>query len=276
MGSPYSPNAIRSCYDTVKAAIGSSCQLGGIYANKYGYHNCRAQLPTSDYSVQKSYDKEGDSWAASALDITPGSQSWQKKMTQRLIDAVQAGEGNGGALRGVRSFFGTLDGHTVTGMDVPGNYWVSSDDSHLWHVHISGKRSHANDAAAWADVAAVLTGGSSSKPPTTPPPSSGGTLRRPWPSYMPTSEYFGDIDGPAESHGGYYSEETPDIKAIQQRFIALGYVPGVTSTSSSWADGIWEQPTTDACTKWQQAKYASTTSRYGEVWSDDWAHLFTY
>lgn len=135
-----------------------SAQLSGIYANKPGYHNCRNQLPSSDYSVQKSYDQKGDGWAAGALDITL-SDADMKRVTQRLIDATKAGEGNGGKLRALRSFFGTVDGYSVTGMDVPGAYWITSDDSHLWHVHASTRRELANDEAAWADVAAVMTGG---------------------------------------------------------------------------------------------------------------------
>ena len=167
MGNPYSPDAIKACYDVVKAAIGAGCQLGGMYANKPGYHNCRAQLPSSDYSVQKSYDQKGDAWAASALDITPGSTSWMQKMTQRLIDETKA-NGDTGALRGVREFYGTLDGYSVVGMDVPGRYWCTSDPSHTWHEHVSGKREAVNDAAAWADVAAILTGGGAAPP--TPEP----------------------------------------------------------------------------------------------------------
>ena len=264
----YSPDAIRACYDTV-AAKTSSAKLGGIYANKPGYHNCRSQCSSSDYSVQKDYDKKGNSSASGALDLTLGDAD-MKKMTQRLIDACKAG-GNSGKLRALREFFGTTNGYDVTGMDVPGCYWVSSDDSHLWHIHMSSKRQYADDHAAWQDVAAVLLGTSGGS--TTPPPTSSGG-GKPWPSYMPSGHYFGDIEGPEESHGGYYDNEKPDIKAIQQKFITLGYVSGVTDPNGGWADGIWEQPTTDACTKWQKAKYAATTSRYGEVWSDDWSHLF--
>ncbi len=157
MGSPYSPSAMKNCYNAVAKVIGSSCQLGGIYANKPGYHNCRAQLPSDDYSVQKSYDKKGDAWAAGALDITPGSDSWMKKMTQNMINETKA-NADTKLLRGVREFFGSTDGYTVTGMDVPGQYWVTSDPSHLWHEHVSGKREDANDEAAWQDVAKVLTG----------------------------------------------------------------------------------------------------------------------
>lgn len=110
-----------------------------------------------------------------------------------------------------------------------------------------------------------------------PAPAPGGAvLRRPWPSYMPQAQYFGLITGPNESHGGYYPAERADVKALQQRLIVLGYVPGVTNPASGWADGLFEQPTADAVARWQRAKYAAQTSRYGEVWSDDWARLFTY
>jgi hypothetical protein len=107
--------------------------------------------------VQQPYDQKGDPWAAGALDITPGSSSWMKTMTQNMIDETKA-HGDTGLLYGAREFFGTTDGYSVTGMDVPGQYWITSDDSHLWHEHISGKRQYANDNRAWAQIAQCLTG----------------------------------------------------------------------------------------------------------------------
>lgn len=98
------------------------------------------------------------------------------------------------------------------------------------------------------------------------------TLHRKWPSYMGPGDYFGLITGPDSSHGGYFLNERADVKAIQERLQTLGFAPRTTG----WADGKFEQPTKDAVSKWQRAKYSSTTSRYGEVWPDDWAHLFTY
>ena len=160
MAGAYSPDAMRACYDRIKKAV-PSAQLGGIYANKPGYHNCRNQLPSSDYSVQKSYDQKGDGWAAGALDITLQPNE-MKKFTQRLIDETKA-RGDTGKLKCLREFFGTVNGTTVTGMDVPGRYWVSSDPSHLWHIHCSGKREYANDKAAWNNVADIILG--TSTPP---------------------------------------------------------------------------------------------------------------
>lgn len=165
MSKAYVPDAIRGCWNEVKKAI-PSAQLSGIYANKPGYHNCRAQLPGGDYSVQRSADRQGDAWAAGALDITLG-QADMKRLTQRLIDATRKGDRR---LRAVREFFGTINGTSVTGMDVPGKYFVTSDPSHLWHVHLSSNRSHADDKAAWLDVAAVLTGGAGGGTPTPIPP----------------------------------------------------------------------------------------------------------
>jgi hypothetical protein len=151
----YSPDAIQACFDTVNAAM-PQAELGGIYANKPGYHNSRNQLPGSDYSVQQPYDKQGDGDAASALDLTLRDQGDIKRLTQRLVDETAA-HGDTGRLRALREFIGTLDGSTCRGMDVPGRYWFTSQDmTHLWHIHMSGKRSHSNDRAAWLDVAAVL------------------------------------------------------------------------------------------------------------------------
>jgi hypothetical protein len=113
----------------------------------------------------------------------------------------------------------------------------------------------------------ALFGGGGSTP--APQPPGGGQLRRPWPSYMPTSEYFGLITGPNESHGGFNANEQPDVKAIQDRINELGYDAG-------FADGLFEQPTADGVSRWQRDRYAATTSRYGEIWNDDWQHLFTW
>lgn len=104
----------------------------------------------------------------------------------------------------------------------------------------------------------------------------GAFLRRVWPSYMGANDYFGLITGPVQSHGGYVVSQRPDIKAIQQRLIALGYVPSITDPNSSWADGIFGPNTKAAVSLWQSTKYAQFTTRYGEVWQDDWERLFTY
>ncbi|QRN95869.1 hypothetical protein JRI60_43640 [Archangium violaceum] len=87
---------------------------------------------------------------------------------------------------------------------------------------------------------------------------------------LPRGHYYGLISGPNESHGGFYASERPYIKAIQERLQALGFAP----KTAGWADGIFEQPTKDAVASWQRKLYSRFTTRYGEVWSDDWRRLF--
>lgn len=89
-----------------------------------------------------------------------------------------------------------------------------------------------------------------------------------------SGQYLGLITGPNNSHGGYNASERPIIKMLQQRLIACGFVPGVTNTNSSWADGIFERPTADAVTRFQK-KHMPGTQYYGQVWFDDWKKLFS-
>lgn len=97
--------------------------------------------------------------------------------------------------------------------------------------------------------------------------------REPWPGWMPSGHFFGLLTGPAKSHGGYYVRERGYVRLIQQWLIFKGYVPGIGDINSRWADGIFERPTFDAVARFQRAKLAKTTTRFGEVWADDWAAL---
>jgi peptidoglycan hydrolase-like protein with peptidoglycan-binding domain len=82
--------------------------------------------------------------------------------------------------------------------------------------------------------------------------------------------YFGLITGPNESHGGYYPNERPFVREIQQALIRKGFVPGITDPGSGWADGKYEQPTREAVLRFQAAiGYVRT----GNIWPDDWARL---
>lgn len=161
----YAPPAIVGCWTTVKAAI-PSAQLGGVFARKPGYHNARSQVHRSDYSVQRADDRVGDINAASALDITlPDAQ--MRLVTSRLMQAA-GWTLRGGAwvktgrpdprLKAVREFFGTTNSRTVVGSNLPDQYLVTSDPSHLWHIHISGYRRWATDHAAWQQIASVIVG----------------------------------------------------------------------------------------------------------------------
>lgn len=155
----YAPAAIRATYDKIEAAIPAATLSGiqGDSAHDYGYHRGRNYVSGSDYSVQQSDDQKGSGDAACGLDISFPAD-WMKTVTKRLIAAVDAGEADG-RLLALREFYGTTDGYTVTGRDVRTGYWVTSDDSHLWHVHCSIYRRWADDEDTLAGIAAVITGG---------------------------------------------------------------------------------------------------------------------
>ena len=92
-----------------------------------------------------------------------------------------------------------------------------------------------------------------------------------WPEFpLNSNEYFGDIDGPNESHGGYYAWEKPYIKLIQEFLVDKGYAGSV--NKAQWCDGIFERPTVDAVSKWQN-DHMPETKFYGQVWYDDWAKM---
>jgi hypothetical protein len=160
----YAPAAIRATFDAIHAAI-PAAQLSGIQgdsAHTYGYHRGRDYVSSSDYSVQQSDDRKGSGQAACGLDISFPAD-WMATVTKRLIAAVDAGEADG-QLLALREFYGTTNGQDVTGRDVRTGYWVTSDDSHLWHVHCSIYRRWADDEATLAGIADVITGGASTPP----------------------------------------------------------------------------------------------------------------
>jgi hypothetical protein len=64
----------------------------------------------------------------------------------------------------IREFYGSTDGYNVCGWDYYGGYAVTSDDSHLWHIHLSILRQYSNDTTALAKVADVITGGAAPPP----------------------------------------------------------------------------------------------------------------
>ncbi len=152
--------AIQHLYDRLKAHYPhAQLELGGIYANKPGYHNKRDNLPAHDYSVQQPDDQAGSGQNASALDITLRDPADMAKLTQRLIDLTYAADPR---IQVLREFLGTLDGVNVVGCDVRGMYDITSEDTtHTWHEHISIFRRWAGDWAAMDAVADAIIGGTS-------------------------------------------------------------------------------------------------------------------
>jgi hypothetical protein len=150
-------------FDTIKAGI-PSAQMAGIIgdsAHTYGYHRGRNYVSSSDYSVQLSQDKKGDGEAACALDISWSKASDQYTVSQRLLNA----KNDSRCKKALREFYGSTDGNNVCGWDYQGGYAVTSDDSHLWHIHLSILRQYCNDTATLKAVADVICGHGTSPAP---------------------------------------------------------------------------------------------------------------
>ncbi len=165
----YAPDGIISLYNAIHAGLPESINAGivGDSAHHYGYHRGRNYVGSDDYSNQLADDKAGDGEAECALDLSWTTAGPQFEVSQRLLNAA-----NDSRMYPIRSFFGSTDGRVVCGWDFVGGYPVTSDDSHLWHVHLSILRKYANDADALAPVADVIIGGNTPTPtPPTPAPS---------------------------------------------------------------------------------------------------------
>jgi hypothetical protein len=118
----------------------------------------------------------------------------------------------------------------------------------------------------WDDWEALIQGKASTPAPTPQPAPAPSPSVPTFP--LPRNEYFGLVTGPAASHGGYYAHERPWVKMIQEALQRKGFAPN----TPGWADGVYEQPTANAVAAWQRAHMPGTT-RFGEVWWDDWAEL---
>ena len=139
-----------------------TCLLGGIYASKPGYHNFRDALPRSDYSVQLALDKQGPGDMAAAIDLTfPDAQSGRYETIIKYADRLLKSGLDLNDPRGnyLREFYGQADADTqVEGWDFQYLVRVTSDSSHLWHLHLSFMRAYLNNAAAYRAVLSILRG----------------------------------------------------------------------------------------------------------------------
>jgi hypothetical protein len=151
-------------------AFEPASELGGIYVNKPGYHDYRAGLPSTDYSVEEvANDRKGSDQYASGIDITL-PESKMKTYSSRLDKAFRAKDKrlfiNGSPA--VREFIGTLNGTTVycymltggipqgVGSDSGVDY--GRDTSHLWHIHLSIIRKFAAEWQIFSGLLSILKG----------------------------------------------------------------------------------------------------------------------
>lgn len=140
-----------------------SWKLGGIYANKKGYHNTvlanKAHWP-DNYSIELpldlvSYNRD----KARAIDYTM-SDSEMVKWTHRM--QASALNPRDHRLAAVKEFYGTLDNKTVYGLskDNTSGPWnrSTSDPSHLWHGHISIFTAYVNNWLMLEPILSVMEG----------------------------------------------------------------------------------------------------------------------
>lgn len=142
--------------------IEPSVRLGGIYANKPGYHNTRLGNYPTNYSVKLPDDKLGPSDKAAAIDLTfPDAQQGDyktiRKYSYRLLKSGKDLNDERGNY--LREFYGQADADTgVEGWDFQYLVNVSSDSSHLWHIHLSFIRRYVGIWKAMRAVLSILKG----------------------------------------------------------------------------------------------------------------------
>jgi|GEM_PF-7071721 len=159
-----------------------------------------------------------------------------------------------------------VNGTTATAVLMESGYHDNPDDARV----IRDQTQAMGEAIAYGilDYLGVTLGSTPAPAPAAPAkPSLPANYPLPYP--LPAGHFYGDINGGEDSHGGYYANERPQVRAIQQALIAAGFVPGITDPNNPWADGLYEQATIDAATRFQKAQRPTSTDRWGEMWADD-------
>lgn len=148
-------------------ALEPKSKLGGIYADKSGYHNTgqenKRRWP-NNYSIRDKVDQSGPGWTkASAIDWTfPDAQAGRfatiDKYTSRLLKSAQD-PADPRLDMVLVEFYGQADNdRAVEGWDERDEHAASSDDSHLWHLHKSFTRSKVGDSWGMWALLTVLMG----------------------------------------------------------------------------------------------------------------------
>jgi hypothetical protein len=134
--------------------------IRGNLVHFQGYHRSREFVLHSSHCTDRTYSVSrtdgdhngGDARSVSAIDIqVPRAELLL--MCKRLDKAIRAGK-----LEKVTEWYGNTNGdNRVDGYDNISNRVATSDDSHLWHLHISFDRGKASDDHG--DLFTILTGG---------------------------------------------------------------------------------------------------------------------
>lgn len=148
--------------------IEPSTLLGGIYANKSGFHNTGNANETNwpgNYSIRDAPNRRGPWWKtkSSALDWTfpnaqRGDYSTIDKYTSRLMVSAR-NDADARLDLILYEFFGQDDAdRVVEGWNEYRDETATSDSSHLWHIHISFLRDRCGDFWSMWALFTVLMG----------------------------------------------------------------------------------------------------------------------
>lgn len=153
----YITDAMWTLWLTVEGII-PGVRLGGIYANKSGYHNTVNSNKKSwpgNYSIQLYLDLTEPDNKARAIDLTMDNEQMVQRTGYLQKSALDPQDTR---LACVREFYGTLNTTSVYGLikDNEGGPWrfASSDSSHLWHIHIS---TFTTFVALWSQLSAIAS-----------------------------------------------------------------------------------------------------------------------
>lgn len=159
MASPDDYRISDAMYDILwvsfKKKYGSKVKLGGIYANKTGYHDARAGQ-SGNYSVRRTVDRKGSATKSAAIDWTYSDKALIKLHTKRLLKAYDNSKDPRIGPHNTAEFYGTTNGYSVVGR-LHGK-WATSDNTHLWHIHFAVNRQWIDSAYVMRAVYSVLIG----------------------------------------------------------------------------------------------------------------------
>jgi hypothetical protein len=156
------PDTLWWLWLVMRAHVGNDLELGGIYANKSGFHNTRegnSKNYPGNYSIRDKINQFGPKDMAAAIDLTFRSAQSGKytnidKYTSRLLSSA-LNKADPRLDLFVFEFYGQADNDVhVEGYNEYKEEAASSDTSHLWHLHISAIRGEIND---WWGVWALYT-----------------------------------------------------------------------------------------------------------------------
>jgi hypothetical protein len=197
----------------IKAIVGDDAVLAGITVNKGGYHSTRNWLranKTNDYSIQLPIDQLGPGDEGAAIDVTfktaqRGNYTNIAKYMDRLM---KAGRDKDPRAYPLREAFGQDDNDLIVeGWSYYRDRAMSSDPSHLWHIHQSIWRKYINDAAAMRSILSIWNGKEEEEDMP--------TVKEIWDAPLPAPRRP-DIDNPtwqADSYVRFIAEKELSIEA---------------------------------------------------------------